>query len=78
MNTSVVSKKGWVVIPQEVRKRHGLKQGDRVHIVDYGGVISIVPCAKDPIEASFGILKGGPSLTKALLKSRAEDAAKGK
>ncbi len=78
MNTSVVSKKGWVVIPKEVRKRHGLKEGDRVHVVDYGGVISIMPCSKDPIKEGHGMLQGLPSLTKALLKSRQEDAARGK
>jgi len=78
MNTSVVSKKGWVVIPQEIRKRHGLKEGDRVHVVDYGGIISIMPCSDDPIKEGHGMLKGLPSLTKALLKSRQEDAAKGK
>ncbi len=70
MNTSVLSEKGWVVIPQELRKRYGLKKGDRVHMIDYGGVISIVPASEDPIRHSFGILKGKSSLTKELMKSR--------
>jgi AbrB family looped-hinge helix DNA binding protein len=45
MNTSTLSEKGWVVIPQDLRRRYGLKKGDRVHVIDYGGVISIVPAA---------------------------------
>ena len=39
MNTSTLSEKGWVVIPQDLRRRYGLKKGDRVHVIDYGGVI---------------------------------------
>jgi AbrB family looped-hinge helix DNA binding protein len=78
MNTSTLSEKGWIVIPQELRKRYGLKKGDRVHIVDYGGVISIVPASQDPIKKSHGMLKGKTSLVKELLKSRRQDADRGK
>ncbi len=70
MATVTVSGKGWVVIPQEIRKRHNLKKGDKVHIIDYGGVVAIVPASKDPVADGFGMLKGGPSLTEALLEER--------
>jgi len=70
MATVKVSKKGWVVIPHEIRDRHGIKPGDKVHIVDYAGRIAIIPAFKDPIAAGYGLLKGGPSLTKALLEER--------
>jgi AbrB family looped-hinge helix DNA binding protein len=73
MNMSTLSEKGWVVIPQELRERYGLKKGDRVHIIDYGGVISIVPAADEPIKNSLGMLKGKTSLVKRLVKSRRED-----
>lgn len=78
MNTSILSEKGWVVIPQELRERYGLKKGDRVHIIDYGGVISIVPGSETPIKNAMGMLKGKTSVVKALIKSRQEDAARGK
>ena len=78
MNTSILSEKGWVVIPQELRKRYGLKKGDRVHVVDYGGVISIVPASEAAIENAMGMLKDKTSLVKALIKSRQEDADRGK
>ena len=78
MNTSTLSEKGWVVIPQELRERHGLKKGDRVHVIDYGGVISIVPASRDPIKSSLGMLKGKSSLVKELAKSRRLDAERGK
>ncbi|MBI2860585.1 MAG: AbrB/MazE/SpoVT family DNA-binding domain-containing protein [Chloroflexi bacterium] len=78
MNTSTLSGKGWVVIPQELRRRYGLKKGDRVHVIDYGGVISIVPAVETPIKESQGLLKGKTSLVKELAGSRRQDAARGK
>ena len=78
MNTSTLSEKGWVVIPQELRERYGLKKGDKVHVIDYGGVISIVPASKAPIKESAGMLKGKTSLTRALAESRRRDAERGK
>ena len=77
MNTSTLSEKGWVVIPQELQ-RYGLKKGDRVHVIDYGGVLSIVPVSPAPIESGRGMLRGKTSLVEALVKSRQEDAAQGK
>jgi len=67
---SVLSEKGWIVIPNEIRKKYGLTRGKRVNIVDYGGVISIIPTAKDAIRESEGLFKGGQSLTKALITER--------
>lgn len=71
MSTTVtVSKKGWIVIPKEIRERHGIKPGDKVDFVDYGGAIYVFPALKDPIRELRGMFKGGPSLTKALLEDR--------
>ena len=67
-----VSKKGWVVIPHDIRERYGIRPGDRVHIIDYGG-IAIVPALKDPVHDLRGMFKGGPSLTEALLEERRKD-----
>ena len=78
MNASTLSQKGWVVIPRELRERYGLKKGDRVHVIDYGSVISIVPASEAPIKNSMGMLKGKTSLVEALAKSRRQDAEQGK
>jgi AbrB family looped-hinge helix DNA binding protein len=78
VNTSTISAKGWVVIPKELRERFGLKKGDKVHFVEYGGAIAVVPISKNAIRESAGMLKGDKSLIAALLKSRQEDTAKGK
>lgn len=78
MNTSTLSEKGWVVIPQELRERYNLKKGDKVHVIDYGGIISIIPASRTPIKNSLGMLKGKTSLVKELMKSRQLDAKRGK
>lgn len=78
MNTSVISEKGWVVIPQELRDRYGLKKGDRVHVIDYGGVLSLVPASRSPVREARGMLRGKTSLVEALVESRKEEAARGK
>ena len=68
-----ISNKGWVVIPAELRKKYNLLPGTTVVIVDYGGVLSIVPALKNPIKQGKGLLKGLPSLTRDLLKERAKE-----
>lgn len=78
MNTSTISAKGWVVIPKELRERFGLKKGDKVHFVEYGGTIAIVPLSRNAIKESAGMLKGDTPLLSALLKTRQEDAARGR
>ena len=78
MPKATVSGKGWVVIPKEIREKYRLRKGDRVLFVDYGGVIALVPASGDPVRESRGFLKGGPSLTEALLEARKEDARRGK
>jgi AbrB family looped-hinge helix DNA binding protein len=78
MNTGTLSAKGWVVIPQDLRERYGLKKGDKVHFIDYGGVVAIVPVSRNPVEEASGMLKGDTSLISALLDSRREDACKGR
>jgi AbrB family looped-hinge helix DNA binding protein len=58
--TVTVSERGWVVIPAELRKKHHLHPGTEVQVVDYGGVLALVP-------------KGRKSLRRALLaEHRAE------
>ena len=77
MGVATVSGKGWVVVPQELRERYGLKKGDKVRIVDYGGIISIIPVRRSTGKGR-GILKGQTSLTQALAMYRKEDASRGK
>jgi AbrB family looped-hinge helix DNA binding protein len=73
MSTVTISSKGWIVIPAEYRKKYDMKSGDRVRLVDHGGVLTIVPVLKDPVKQARGIMKGKTSLTKALLEERGRE-----
>ncbi len=68
-----ISNKGWVVIPAELRKKYHLVPGARVVIVDYGGVLSIVPAPQDPVRQGRGLLKDLPPLTKDLIEERSKE-----
>ena len=70
MTTAIVSEKGWVVVPKPFREKYNLKPGRKVHIVDYGNGLSIVPLPEDPIGALRGLFSGGPSLTADLITER--------
>jgi AbrB family looped-hinge helix DNA binding protein len=63
-----ISNKGWVVIPAELRKKYGLKPGAEVRIVDYGGVLAIIPAMQEPVNQAAGMLKAGKKLTDSLLE----------
>ena len=65
-----ISSKGWVVIPAEFRKKYNLRAGSKVVIVDYGGVLAIVPAVKDPIKTGRGFLKATASMAGDLKKDR--------
>jgi len=75
--TLTISPKGWVVIPAELRKKYHLHPGQVVQVVDYGGVLALVPAAADPICHAAGLLHTPEdSLTEALLAERAAEKAR--
>jgi AbrB family looped-hinge helix DNA binding protein len=73
-----VSSKGWIVIPAELRHKYDLKPGDKVHVVDYGGVVSLVPHSTDPVAHAAGLAKGRRSLTKALIEEHRQERGRGR
>lgn len=68
--TATVSSKGWVVIPAPLRRRYHIEPGQQIRIIDYGGVLSLVPPLNEPVREGKGILAGASSLTRALLEER--------
>jgi AbrB family looped-hinge helix DNA binding protein len=74
--TMLISQKGWVVIPAELRKKYHLTPGTEVVLVDYGGVLSIIPAMADPVKQGRGLLKALPSLTEDLLKEHSAGLAR--
>ena len=73
MTITKVSEKGQIVIPSALRKKYGIKPKSEVLIGDLNGKIVIVPVLKDPVKEARGILKGGRSLTQALLEERQKE-----
>ena len=74
MSVVTVSQKGWVVIPAELRDKYQWKTGDRVKVVDYGGVVSLVPVLRDPEDEGMGALRtAGRSLLRGLKRTRKEE-----
>jgi len=66
--------KGQIVIPADLRRKYHIEPGKELHIMEYGGIIYLVPPAADPIGASTGILPEEPSLSRELLEERKKDA----
>jgi AbrB family looped-hinge helix DNA binding protein len=67
MTIHSISSKGWVVIPADLRKKYHLYPGDEVKIIDFGGVMVIVPVKPDAVKTGAGMLKSGKALTQILL-----------
>ena len=66
--------KGQIVIPADLRKKYRIEPGKELHLMDYNGIIYLIPQSDDPVSTATGILPGKPSLTKELLKERKKDA----
>ena len=74
MSVVKISQKGCVVIPAELRRRYGWKPGDRLRVVDYGGIVSLQPVLENPEEEGWGSSKGpGRSLLEALKDAKEEE-----
>jgi AbrB family looped-hinge helix DNA binding protein len=73
MATVKTLSKGQIVIPAALRKRYHIEPGTEMQILDYGGIIYLIPPVKDPIEAACGLLPAKPSLSEKLLKERGKE-----
>jgi AbrB family looped-hinge helix DNA binding protein len=60
--------KGQIVIPAEIRKRYHIEPGTEIQIMEYGGIIYLIPPVEDPIKAACGILPSEPSLSEKLVR----------
>lgn len=65
--------KGQIVIPAEIRKKHHIKPGTEMQLMEYGGIIYLIPPVDDPIAAACGLLPAKPSLSEKLLEERGRE-----
>jgi AbrB family looped-hinge helix DNA binding protein len=73
MSVVKTSSKGQIVIPVEIRRKLGIKPGQRVNLTLIEDKAVITPLPQDPIRALRGVMKGEPSMTKDLLRERKEE-----
>lgn len=62
--------KGQIVIPAAIRKRYRIEPGTKMQIMEYGGIIYLIPPVENPIRAACGLLPSKPSLSEKLLRER--------
>jgi AbrB family looped-hinge helix DNA binding protein len=67
---TTVSTKGQFVIPSEMRTALAIKPGTRICVTQEGSRIVLEPVSAELVDQTRGMLAGGPSLTKALLRER--------
>jgi AbrB family looped-hinge helix DNA binding protein len=67
--------KGQIVIPAKIRKQCNIRPGSKLQIMEYKGIIYLIPPIDDPIKAACGLLPKKPSLSAELLKERKKDFA---
>jgi len=73
MSIVKTSSKGQIVIPKDIREKLGITPGKRLLFRVIENHAEITPLPDDPIKEMRGILKGGKSMAKALLRERKKD-----
>lgn len=70
MITTVVTTKGQIVIPAEIRKKYGIKVGTKIRFDEEEGEIKLVPITEEVIKNNIGLLRKKGKLLKALHKEK--------
>lgn len=73
MSTVRTLAKGQIVIPVELRRKYHIEPGTDLQIMEYNGIIYLIPPVADPIKAACGILPSEPSLASQLLRDRGKE-----
>jgi len=76
MTLLTLSSKEWVVIPADLRKKYGLHPGTNLGIVDYGGLLALIPSLTDPVQEARGLLAGDSVLTGVLVAEHRQELAR--
>jgi len=75
MQTVRVLGKGQIVIPAPIRRKYQIRTGAEIQILEYGGMIYLIPPSENSVDSALGCLPKTPSLSEELLKDRGLDAA---
>lgn len=69
--------KGQIVIPANLRRKYGIKNGTKIIVTDSGDSIVLKPVTEQYLKSLQGSLKGKGGL-KALVEERRNDKERGK
>ncbi len=69
--TTTVTRRGQIVVPASIRRRHNIQPGDQLVWIDDGESIKVISVPQDPIRALRGCAQGEALLDR-LLTSRQE------
>jgi AbrB family looped-hinge helix DNA binding protein len=70
MESSVLTSKGQIVIPKNIRKKYGIKPGTRILFVEKDGDITIRALTKEYFKSVAGWLKDGGDILDELMKEK--------
>lgn len=70
MNISVVTTKGQVVIPAELRRKYGIKSGTKIQFREENGEIKLFPITEEVIDKNIGFLGTKGKLLKKFMEEK--------
>ena len=70
METSVVTVKGQVVVPANIRRKFGIKKGTKIAFIEQNGRLLIQPLDKNYFESLAGILGTEGKMLKSLMEDK--------
>jgi AbrB family looped-hinge helix DNA binding protein len=73
MDRAVVTAKGQIVIPSNLRRKFGIKKGTQVRIYERDGEIAIKPITDDYIRNMAGMAGTKGKLLKALMAGKTKE-----
>ena len=59
---ATVTSKGQIVIPVDIRRRYGIRQGTKVSFIEDEGRLILQPLTRESIDSIMGSFKTKPSL----------------
>ena len=75
---TTITSKGQVVIPAAVRRRHGIKAGQKFKVVEEEGAIRLVPVKTMALKEARGSLKTRRTTGQLIAEARQEEARREK
>jgi AbrB family looped-hinge helix DNA binding protein len=70
ISMTVMTKRGYILIPAEIRRKWGIQGGTKVSIEEREGEIVLKLITPAYIRSNAGVLKSGGKLTRVLLEER--------